>query len=411
MASAGAPAAPVAPAPAPKVWTFTAGIGAKTGYDSNVLLQDFGDQAERESWVNSVSAQLALTYQTSPLFKMMASYSPEFVSYEGNSEENHATHRGTLNFSGKSGNTTWEWLNGVTRIDGSSLGPSFTLDDHTRAAQIPAIGGVPIRDRRDATIYKNSIKLTQTFGQAFVRPVASYYRHNFMTEQHLNSEPGYLGYENYVDREEFGGGFDLGYEAWTGTWLLAGFRAGHQKQCQNQYGVPSPFGNDYYRILAGVEGSPADWLKLNVLAGPDFREFDDPTPPSFDSDKVYFFIDACATITPTEDDSVVLAAKRYMQPSFTSFCLYEDIVYEATYRHRFDQRFTAGMGFKAYGGEFRPPTRRNDWIFTPSASLSYTHSANLTAELAYSYDWADCDYDEGRDFTRHLLWLGIKYSF
>lgn len=408
-ARAGQPAeVPAAPPESP--WTFATSIGAKTGYDSNVLLQDFGDQAKREAWVNSLSATFAATYQTSPLFKAVFSYAPEGVVYEGNSDENHITHRGAINLSGKSGDTSWEFLNGVTRIDGDDLGPRFTLNGGTSAAQIPAIGGVPLRDRRDATIFKNSFKLTQTFGQAFVRPVVSYYHHNFMTEQHI-ATGDFLGYENYIDRQEVSGGFDLGYEAWTGAWLVAGFRAGHQEQSRNQYGVSCPYSNQYYRFLAGIEGSPTPWLKLNVLAGPDFRNFDHATPASFDADKVYAFIDASATITPTKQDSVTLGVRRFMQPSFTSLCLYEDIVYEATYRHQFDSRFTAGVGFKAYGGEFRPPVMRNDWIFTPSASLSYTHSANLSAELAYSYDWTQCDYNDGREFTRHLVWLGLKYAF
>lgn len=407
------PSAPLVPVPASGPWTFTAGVAGRTGYDSNVLLQDFGDQAEREAWVSSLSAQLALTYQPNPLFKMMASYAPEGVFYEGQSDENHVTHRGALNFSGKSGDTAWEWLNGVVRIDGSSLGPRFTLNHGTQAAQIPAAGGVPIRDRRDAAIYKNSFRLTQTFGQAFVRPSVSFYHHNFMTERHLSSEPGFLGYENYVDRQEIGGGLDLGYEAWSGTWLVGGLRAGHQKHYENQYGRPSPYSNSYFRILGGIEGAPATWLKLNVLAGPDFRDFDEPTPPGFERDKVYLFIDASATITPTVADAVTLQVKRYMQPSFTSHCLYEDIVYEAGYRHRFDSRFSAGAGFKAYRAEFRPPASRNDWIYTPSLALEYSHGSKFVAELAYSYDWAESGipHTEGREFSRHLVWLGLKHSF
>ena len=410
---AAGPAASTPAAPVAKPWTFATSVGAKTGYDSNVLLQDFGDQANREAWVNSLSALFAVTYQPNPLFKAVVSYAPEFVFYEGESNENNVTHRGALNLSGKSGDTTWELLNGVTVIDGDDLGPWFTLNGGTSAAQLPAIGGIPTRDRRDAAIFKNCFKLTQTIGQAFVRPVASFYHHNFMTEQHRTTEPGFLGYENYVDRQEFGGGFDLGYEAWTGTWLVAGFRAGQQNQFKNQNGASSPYGNQYYRILAGLEGSPVGWLKLNVLAGPDFREFDTATPVGFNPDRVYTFIDASATISPTKADSVVLGVRRFLQPSFTSHCMYEDIVYEATYRHQFDSRFTAGAGFKAFGGEFRPPTQREDWIFTPSLSLSYTHNANLVADLAYSYDWVNSEISntEGREYTRQLVWLGLKYTF
>lgn len=405
--TAKAPAAPTA-----EPWFVAITAGAKTGYDSNVLLQDFGDQAERAAWVNSLSAQFALTYQPNPLFKMLLSYAPEFTFYEGQTTENHLTHRGLLNLSGSGEDLTWELLNSVVRIDGDDLGPSFTLNGGTLPAEIPAIGGVPIRDRRDAAIFKNSFKLTRTFGNAFVRPLASFYHHNFMTEQHRRTEPGFVGYENYIDRQDYSGGFDLGYQTWPGTWLVTGFRAGHQQQYE-LFGVPCRYSNTYYRVLAGVEGSPVDWLKLNVLAGPDFREYDTTPPAGYNADKVYTFIDATATISPTKADTVTLAVKRYMQPSFTSHCVYEDIVYEAGYRHQFDSRFTAGAGFRAYGAEWRPPIIRKDWVFTPSLSLSYTHSANLSAELTYSYDWADSriPHTEGREFTRHLVWLGLKRVF
>jgi hypothetical protein len=411
--TAGPSAAPAA-SPAVDPWSVATTAGVKTGYDSNVLLQDSGDQAGHEAWVNSLTAQFALTYQPSPLFKALLSYAPEFTFYEGETHENHLTHRGSLNLSGSGDDLTWELLNSVVRIEGDDLGPTFTRNGGTVLADVPAIGGVPLRDRRDAAIYKNSFKLTQTYGKMLVRPMASFYHHNFMTEQHRRdgSEPGFLGYENYVDRQEFGGGIDMGYEAWSKTWLVVGVRAGHQEQYE-LLGRSSPYSNDYYRILAGVEGTPVEWLKLNVLAGPDFREYDSTTPVGFDSDQLYFFVDATATITPTKVDTITLGVKRFMQPSYTSHSLYEDIVYEATYRRQLDSRFAVGAGFKAYHADWRPPVPRDEWVFTPSVSLSYTHSANLTAELAYSYDWAYSQWANTteREFTRHLIFCGLKYAF
>jgi opacity protein-like surface antigen len=408
---AAGPAASPVPAPTAKPWTFATSVGGKTGYDSNVMLQDLGDQAHREAWVNSLSALFAATYQPNPLFKAVFSYAPEAVFYEGESTENHITHRGALNLSGKSGDTTWELLNGVTLIDGSDLGPRYTQNGGTLPADLPAVGGVPVRDRRDAAVYKNSFKLTKTWDRIFVRPVASFYHHTFMTEQHAPVGP-YLGYENYIDRQELNGGFDFGYEAWDKAWLVAGVRVGQQKQ-DERLGVPSPYDNSYYRILAGIEGTPVEWLKLNLLAGPDFRDYDSATPVGYDEDLTYYFVDASATIIPTKIDTITLSAKRFLQPSFTSPSMYEDIAYEATWRRVVDSRFTVGTGFRAYHADWRPPTPRDEWVFTPVVSLAYTHSANLSADLAYSYDWAYSQLPNttARDYTRHLVWLGLKYTF
>jgi hypothetical protein len=64
--------------------------------------------------------------------------------------------------------------------------------------------------------------------------------------------------------------------------------------------------------------------------------------------------------------------------------------------------------------------QREDWIYTPSASLSYVHDKHLSAELSYSYDWVDnkagtsstqTAFAGGREFTRNLVWLSVKYAF
>ncbi len=392
-------------------WSVGVAAGYKISFDSNLFQQDIGDQAKRETWVNTFSASVALSSQSNPQFKSHISYAADASFYDGQSVENHVIHRAGFRFNGESGNTQWEWLSGVTRIVGDKQGPRYTLNGGTSAAELPVIGGVPIRDRRDAAIFRSSFKLTQNFGTLFLRPVATFYHHNFMTEQHAPIG-AFLGYENYVDRREIGGGCDIGFEAFDNNWLVAGVRYGRQKQYQ-LLGASSSYGNHYVRLLFGIEGRPAAWLKLNVLAGPDFRNFGSSTPAGFDSNKVYTFIDANAVITLTEADSLTVAIKRFMQPSYTSLSLYEDIVYEFNYVRILDQRFTAGAGFKAYNAKWRPPAQRDDWVFTPGIFLSYTHNANVSAELTYTHEWSDSKIanTEGREFTRHLVGLGLKYRF
>ena len=56
---------------------------------------------------------------------------------------------------------------------------------------------------------------------------------------------------------------------------------------------------------------------------------------------------------------------------------------------------------------------RDDWIFTPSLALAYKPSAHWSVDLAYSYDRADSlvPNQAGREFTRNLVSLGLKYTF
>ncbi len=73
----------------------------------------------------------------------------------------------------------------------------------------------------------------------------------------------------------------------------------------------------------------------------------------------------------------------------------------------------AGAGFKIYGGDWQAPVSREDWIFTPSASLTYAHNQHLSGELAYAYDWVESQVlnTAGREYRRNLVSLSVKYSF
>ena len=60
---------------------------------------------------------------------------------------------------------------------------------------------------------------------------------------------------------------------------------------------------------------------------------------------------------------------------------------------------------------------RDDWIYTPNASLTYAFTQDLSAEVVYSYDWVDSKVsasveplNNSHEFTRHLITLGVKYA-
>ena len=54
----------------------------------------------------------------------------------------------TFNFGGKCEDATWELVNSATFIEGSTIGPTFA-----RPEDVPAIGGIPLRDRREQFIF------------------------------------------------------------------------------------------------------------------------------------------------------------------------------------------------------------------------------------------------------------------
>ncbi len=403
--------------------TWKADAALKETYDDNVYLQNLSSatypgamQAKKNSWITIVSPHAGVDYQSCPFFKASLSYAPDVVEYYNAPSEDYVTHRVGLTFSGTDDNVTWEQANAFTYIDGSRIGPLFG-----RPQDVPAIGGIPLRDRREAFIYRGGYKLTWTIGRFFIRPVAAAYAHDFMTLQHPTAFYGANSvYENYVSRQDVNGGVDIGCDVGRKTYLVLGYRYGRQNQAE-LLGVSSPYNSAYNRILAGVEGSPAPWLKLAALGGPEIRTWsDNNTPAGFDRNRLVYWVDATATVIPDKCDTVTLFNRRFQQPAFSSQSMYDDITYGANWKHTFNEHFSANVGFQLYIGDWVAPVNRNDWIYTPSAGATYVFNKHVSAEASAFSDMAKnkvrtsgagATYAEGREFTRHLASVTVKYAF
>ena len=406
--------------------TYKAALTLKETYDDNVFILDAEaypgivpppnsvvSVPQKGSFVTTVTPSLGLSYRACSAFMASVSYAPDLVWYHSAHSEDYIAHRGSINFNGKIKKVTYDWLNSIVWVDGSDLTPT-TL----RPGDCRAIGGIPLRDRREQAIYKNGFKLTIPLGKWMIRPVVNTYVHDFQTQQHPNTNLTSFLYENYIDRWDVSAGLDVGYEVFENTKIVLGYRYGHQHQ-GTALGVPSPYSNDYQRFLAGIEGTPAKWLKLAVLAGPDVRDWDHATPSKFNRDELLWYVDGLVTVLPTDADTFTLRVTRYEQPAFTSQSVYEDIKYDLAWRHKFTDKFTAGIGFTAYIGDWQAPVNREDAIYTPSFVADYTFNNHVMAELSYSHDAAVSNvpngprapYATGREFTRNLISLGVKYTF
>ena len=429
-----APSAPCGtPAPLPEnPWNASLSFSVRESYDSNVFLQDVepspaGVAAARAaglqpaeaglgSFVTLITPRLDVSFKPSQAFNLSAFYAPDVATYHSADSEDYVAHRTNLNFSGTTeSKVAWEQTNTAVYVDGSELGPTFA-----RPGDIPAIGGIPLRDRREQFLLRQGLKLTIPVPGGFIRPVASFYYHDFRTGQRSSPTPSLFVYENYIDRSELLGGVDFGYSGTGRTALVLGYRFGSQDQYE-LLGADSPFDSTFHRILVGVEGAPSDGLKLALSGGPDIRNFRAGTPVGFDRGELLYSIDSSVTILPTQVDTITLLARRYEQPAFSSQSMYEDITYEANWKHRINDHWASGVGFRIYGGDWQAPVQREDWIYTPMASLSYTRDANFSAELGYTYDQADntvpvaagssTAYADGREFSRSIVSLMARYCF
>ncbi len=399
--------------------TLNGDLTVRETYDSNIYLQNVQPSPTvpnavkpyQESMVTAVTPRVALDWKPGKAFNLATFYAPEFVTYHADSGENHITHRGALTLSGQVGIVQWEQFNTVTYIDGPTEGLTFGGPPLPGAGitggNAPAIGGVPIRDRRAALIYRNGFRAYHPHGDFFFRPVAWSYIHDFYTVQRTN-----IGYQNYVDRNDFTVGIDVGYKAFKDAYLVAGYRHGFQDEASLPWS-PIDYSNTYNRFLLGFEGKVTDWLKITGVIGPDFRDFTGVTPPSFDDNETVLYYDFTLVFAPTKLDTITILLRQFEQPAFGNPSVYEDITWDLLWRHQFSTQFAVTAGFRAYGGQWQPPTTRDDWIYTPSILLRYTPTKHFSGEIGYTYDRATTRVADtsGREFTRNLVSLGLKYAF
>ena len=390
---------------AASAWSASASLGLREAYDSNVYMQRVTPLANQDSFVTVLTPSIAAQWKPAAGFSVSANYSPEMAFYHSESSENYIAHRGALNFGGKLNDITWELLNGITWIDGNPRSPTFF-----GPGGAPALGGVPLRDRRAAAIYREGFKLQYPVGNWFLRPVASAYVHDFMTEHHANPAGGV--YQNYADRNDVNGGLDIGYKILPNLYAVAGYRHGSQEQDRVRSN-PIEYSNTYNRGLFGIEGRPFDWLKLSVALGPDFRSFGPAVPTGFDRERTKVYLDATATVTPTKSDSIALTAKRFEQPGYGGASVYEDSTYEIAWRHKFGAKFSVGIALRALNWNFELPVKRNEWWYNVNASATYAFTEKISAELNYGYDNVESLIvnTAGREAERHVLSIGARYSF
>ena len=397
--------------------TYKAEVTVKESFDGNVYLQDeipspavtSAVRPFQESFVTSVTPRVALEYDPCAAFGVSLGYAPEVTFYHAAPSEDYVAHRGNVAFRGAVEEAPWEQANSFIWIDGSDECLVFG-----GPGGAPAIGGVPIRDRRAAFVYRGGFKAAWTFNERwFIRPVATAYVHEFFTKQFDSRLPQFAGYENYVDRNDVNGGLDAGVRIADNTRVFAGYRYGYQDEGHLITEPGIEYDNRYHRVLFGIEGRPVPWLRLAVVLGPDFHHSTAVTRTNFNGNYTVLFVDSTVTILPTAQDSIALTMRQYTQPAFASCSIYQDTTYDLTGRHKFDERWAGAAGFRAYVGDWRAPVRREGWIYNVSGSLSCAFNDRISAEAAYSYDWADSvvPNTSGREFTRHLGSLSVKCIF
>lgn len=412
-------------------WLTDLSLGVKEAYDDNVYLSGVdanhlptyavpeGSVAalkNQSSWVTTISPKIGFNF--APLLKrgtveqLSLAYAPDFAIYHNEPTESYNAHRLIMAAKAKT-----EWMvfsldNTFTYIDGSDKAPVYP------GGLCNAYVNSTVRERRDQFQDRAKISLRFDVAHWFIRPTASLAYYDLMTE-HMNVG----GYQNYVDRYDVNGGVDFGYQITQQAAVTLGYRYGHQYQEVlefSRYVSPS----DYQRVLAGFEGKPLKWLKLEFQMGPDFRSYPADTPtriiPVSNKKLTTYYGEAAAVAEITRKDLVTFKYRQFQWVSSTGKVPYFDSSYELSYRRKVTEKLQMDLGARFLSSDYNsgnlPTCKRDDVQYTFSLAVAYALNPHVSVNAGYSADLGrnaqpDVIDPQNREYNRNLFTLGTTIKF
>ena len=369
-----------------------------------------GVPARADSMVGTASLGLGATWQRDRALAVDLGYAPELVRYERFASENHDDHRFNAGVRGETGPLSFDAKGSFLLIDGEDTSPIFG-----GAGCTPAIGGEQVRSRRDQSLTKTSGRLTYAVApRVFVRAVGATSSQDFGTQQKTTA--AVPGYANYVDRAEWTVGADAGWRLTPDLALIAGVRRGAQRQGA-LVGTASQSSNTLTRYLVGAEGKLHRTLTVGVLAGPDYRTFDNAAPIGADHTRRSEYVEGNATWTPAKADAVTLTAKRYLWLSSGGKTPYDSTTCDVQWKHTFSQTWSGSLAAGFQEGDntdyVAKSAFRDDRIYTITVGGAYAINARTKLDLSVMREWgvSEIPNQDGREYQHWLGSIGVRYTF
>ncbi len=396
-------------------------VTVKETYDSNVYGTEFNptlaglpEVADVESWVTVISPKAVLNLRSalglgdnSAVTAFNIGYAADYAFYHSASSETNQRHNFSQQLKTKSDAVTFSLDNTFTYVDGKSTTPQYGL--------LNAYGSASSRERKEQFQDRAKLQLRYDADAWFVRAVANVLYYDLKTQLHQPTGT-YVGYQNYIDRQDLNAGIDVGAKLNKNVSLWTGYRYGAQGQDDLPWSQVDS-ASKYSRLLVGVEGKLASWLKVDLQAGPDFRTFDNATATRGIAEKnhTWLYTEASATADLSANDSLVLAHKIWNFVSSTGVASYRDSTYGLTLRHKFSPALSGNLGFRILGSDYALPTVRKDWFYTYSAGLRYDVDKNWALTVDYARNEARNKLDHtafpGRTYSQDILTFGLRAAF
>ena len=404
-------------------WLTDLSFTAKESYDDNILLvadQTPGMSAQG-SWITTISPKVGFNFapvlgSQKALQTLSLVYSPDFNFFHNAPSESFNAHKLGDSIKGQAGDFSFAVDNSFLFDDGSSTAPTYAGDDKNRSNYATTAA----RERRKQIQDRANVNLQYDVGKFFVRPTAALTFYDLMTDWKNTA-----GYQNYADRADVNGGADVGYRLTSDLALTVGYRYGHQYQQALTPGIGATYqsSSDYQRVLLGLEGKPWNWLTVKLLGGPDFRDYN-ATAPVNDYHPTTYYGEASLTAALTSRQSLTFNYKQWRWVSSTGKVPFMDSTFALNYHWNvtsqlgldaggkfLDSNYTCGSAVKSGNSSLR-----NDAQYTASAGVSYAFTKNLSASLAYAYDFGrnlqdDASFAAYRQFDHQTVSLGATWKF
>jgi hypothetical protein len=360
-------------------------VEASVGYNSNLYGTRRGPLANQSSWVFCVEPTVATTYRQ----RLRLQYSARAQTFTSAHTEDNIRHNLGLHLRGSEG--AWRYLlqTTQTRVQGDSEAVIYQGGRNSNVTAYP-------RERRNQWQNRSQYSVEWRQQQNFIRSRGRllYYDLDTRTDDAV-------GYQNYLNRYDINGGFDIGSELTPlGGDVYIGFRHGYTHQGQ-QGPTASSRSNHYERYFVGWEGSFWDQrLSGTIEAGfGKYRYNNAPGPESLTRP----FYRANLSWKVNDSNRLYVEASEWQWVSSnvtgTGGGLGRGLsVRFLNYRLGWDTDFANGWQLRnhvhAVGLNYdgRP---MNDWIYTFATELSLPVNEHWRAQLSLSQDY-------GRDEKQRL---------
>jgi len=399
-------------------WLSDLSVTAAQSYNSNVYgaevsVPGFDPVADVGSWVTTLSPKVTFDLKSAlgigddgAISAFKVGYAGEYAFYWDDDAEDESHERHTITFALKTKSGAWSttWDNAFLWVDGSESTPRYLRNS--------AYGNAMARERREQFQDRAKFGIRYDDDQWFLRAVGNLLHYDLHTDHHV-ATGAYRGWQNFIDRHDANVGLDFGYKVQKDWAMTFGYRYGGQHQGRMAWDARSN-SSTYHRLLVGVEGKLAPWLKADLTIGPDFRRYTADVRGINDKNHTWLHTEGSLTADLSKADSLTLTHKVWHWVSSTGTTAYRDSTYQLTYRHKFSSAFSASVGARASGSDYDAPATRKDWLLGGSLGVKYDFSKQLSLTADYVYVDTHNRLDEvlypDRDFDQNLLTVAVRWA-